>query len=131
MANQTLVVPLSRHMSFIGQRADKVHVTDVAGVTEYEDANGVVRQGVVKEVDRYTISCDECGGDGYYDQRGDVICEGCGRVLSGAKAVLPMEFEKDSDSQETGSFGASRGLGTEQDPAPGTHEPSVPPKEDT
>lgn len=112
---------MSRHMDFVGQRADKAVVVDILGVEQVEQPNGVVRDGVVKEVDHYTVSCNECDGDGYYDQRGEVICEGCGMVLSGEKRpVINTEYsEGDKDS-----MGRGRGLEKMGDQQ-GTHEPGV------
>lgn len=107
---------MSRHTDFIGQRADKLTVVDVGGVEEIEMENGIVKNGVVKEVVHYTMFCDECGRDGYYDRHGEVICEGCGLVLSNRRAVLQEEyddtrgFEKDAKGRR-----GSRG----------SHEPSV------
>lgn len=98
---------MTHHMDFIGQRADKFVVTDLKSIDEVE--GDVVRQdtGIVKEVDHYTISCDECGGDGYYDGRGEIICEGCGMVLSGDdQPVIPTEYNADAKD----SVGSSRGL---------------------
>lgn len=103
---------MSRHMSFIGQRADKIMVV---GFGEMRDGT------ITKEVDRYTVSCDECDGDGYYDQRGDIICEGCGTVLSQRSAVIQTEYDEDN-----GQVGGSRGLEAPKEATPngGTFEPS-------
>jgi hypothetical protein len=96
---------MSHPLDFIGQRADKEVVRSIKGVEEYEQANGVVTSGVVKEVDYYTITCDECGGDGYFDQIGEVVCEDCGLVISGdTEPVINTEFGED------GNVGGSRGL---------------------
>lgn len=73
---------MPRNSNFIGQRADKAIVVDVGGVESVEQANGIVKNGVLKEVKRYTMTCDDCGGDGYYDRHGDVICENCGMVIN-------------------------------------------------
>jgi len=78
-------------VSFVGQRADKFTVTGVDSIQEYENEEGIRTKGVVKKIDHYTISCDECGGDGFYDQRGDVVCEGCGMVLVGDPAPVFMD----------------------------------------
>lgn len=109
------------HMDFIGQRADKVKVTDVMGVEEIEQADGVVREGVVKKVEHYTVSCSECDdGDGYYDDLGEIICEGCGMVLSDKRAVLRTEYSEGPGD----SIGQGRGLEVPADrEIPGTHEP--------
>lgn len=93
-------------MSFIEQRADQMTVTD-AIVGEVEQPNGIVKNGILKEINHYTVSCDECGGDGYYDDLGEIICEGCGMVLSGERQpVIPTEYNADADD----SVGSSRGL---------------------
>lgn len=100
---------MSRHMDFTGQRADKIKV---AGVEATEN-------GVVKDVVRYTVSCTECGADGYYDQRGDVVCDGCGMLLGGAP-VIPTEHGPNpgddghgSDNSDMG--GLTRGVGVVDD----------------
>lgn len=111
-------------MDFVGQRADKIVVVD-STVKEVEDEYGMTKNGVVKEVVHYTMDCNECDGDGYYDQNGEVICEGCGMVLSGDRqATLSTEFSEGSDS-------VGRGRGLEKmdrdsnKTTYGTHEPSV------
>lgn len=112
---------MSRHMDFIGQRADKAIVVDVHSAEDM-DGGGIVKNGVVKEVEEYTIGCDECDGVGYYDQRGEIICDGCGMVLSGEKsAVIKTEFSEG----EKDSIGRGRGLETPPTPVPGTHQPSL------
>jgi tRNA(Ile2) C34 agmatinyltransferase TiaS len=95
------------HMDFIGQRADKAVVKAVTGIEEYEDGNGIRTKGVAKKVEHYTMTCPDCGGDGYFDNRGDVICEDCGVVITDdRKPTLPTEFNEDVDD----SVGSSRGL---------------------
>lgn len=106
---------MSRHTDFIGQRADKEKVVDVKGVEEIELENGIVKNGVVKEVKHYTMTCDECGGEGYYDQLGEVICEGCGMVLSQRPAVLQEEYDNTRGYEKQGNKGRS---------PPGSHQPS-------
>jgi len=109
------------HMSFIGQRADKIKVTDVNHVDEIEHANGIVTSGVVKEVEHYTMTCPDCDGDGYYDQRCDVICEDCGVVISGEQAVIRTEYN--ADAKDSG-MGSSRGLEKMGEAQGAGHEPS-------
>lgn len=106
-------------MEFIGQRADKILVTDLLGVEDYEQANGIVKNGVVKEIEHYTMTCGECDGTGFYEEPGEVICEDCGMVLSGDRQpVFSTEFNADSDS-----MGSSRGL-EKMGEVRGTHQPS-------
>lgn len=101
---------MSRHMDFVGQRADKAVVVGF----------GEMHKGtIVKDVEHYTMSCDECGGDGYYDQRGDVICEGCGMMLNHKPSVLDTEFS-DGDN----GVGKSRGL-AKMDKTQVGHTPST------
>lgn len=72
------------HGDKIEQRADKIKITR----TE-EGEEGDVG---VHNVEHYTMKCDECGGTGYYDDLFMVICDGCGRVLSGdAMPVLNVD----------------------------------------
>lgn len=107
-------------MDFIGQRADKEKVQDVKGVEEVEYPNGMVKNGVLKELNHYTVSCDECGGDGYYDDIGEIICEGCGMVLSGERQpVIQTEF-----SEYDGAVAKGRGVEKMNDTQFG-HEPSI------
>lgn len=100
---------MSRHMDFIGQRADKIVVVGF----------GEMHEGTIaKKVEEYTVSCNECGGDGYYDERGEIICEGCGMVLSGHPATIQTEWSMSDDG-----MGMGRGLekmGDQQF----THQPS-------
>lgn len=112
-------------MDFIGQRADKTLVRDVLEGEEVE-GDTIVKNGVEREIVSYTMSCpdDDCDGDGYYDDIGEVICDGCGCVISGEKQpVVPLEYNADA----TDSMGSSRGL--EKMPGTrgsrGTQEPSI------
>lgn len=114
---------MSYNMDFINQRADKVVVHDVI---EGEDVEGVVivKGGVEREVVSYTMTCPEpdCGGDGYYDELGEVVCEDCGCVISGSgKPVVPTEYNADADD----SMGSSRGLEKMSNSPSGTREPSI------
>jgi len=97
-----------QHMAFIGKRADMMIV---------EGAE--VKDGLVyKNIDYYTIECPECDGTGYYDERGDVICDNCGLMLGG-EPVLPTEHDKDNmEGKDEGTMTeSSRGLkGVKADP---------------
>jgi hypothetical protein len=120
------ILTVSRHMSFIGQRADKINVSDVGPVKDVAietDDDLIIRNGAVKEVERYTISCDDCGGDGYYDQLGEIICDDCGMVISGdSQPMIRTEYSEGSDKQ----IGQGRGLEKmNKEIVPyGTHEPA-------
>lgn len=107
-------------MSFIGQRADK-HIVRDARVATGQKGDGIRREGVVKEVEYYTVTCDECDGTGYYNYKGEIICDECGLVLSGDDdPVIKTEYsEGDSDS-----IGRGRGL-EKMGNVRGTHEPSI------
>lgn len=85
---------MSQQHSFRGKRADKISVNVVADPGDEDDDDVMVIDGRIrKEVEYYTITCDECGGDGYYEERGEVICEDCGLVLSGDDQVtLPVDY---------------------------------------
>lgn len=89
---------MSRHMDFIGQRADQFTVVGLG-----ERHNGII----AKEVEHYTITCEECeNGVGYYDDIGEIICDSCGMVLSGSSdPVLSTEYAGDGET-----IGASRGV---------------------
>lgn len=79
------------HFDFTGQRADKftVHIN---------------RGGI--EIDRYTITCDECDGTGYYNKLGEIICDTCGLVLVGNEDRKPTVFQE---------YGGSRGFSDKED----------------
>lgn len=112
--------PSMSHSSYVGKRADKVVVKAVLGRQEYTDADGNTRVGVAKDVERYTVTCDECDSVGRYDERGEIICEGCGMVLSGeSKPVLRTEYSGEGD------IGKTRGLEKENSPSRGSHDPAV------
>lgn len=78
-----------------GQRADKFVVR--VGAT-----------GNTLEAEFYTMTCPECGSDGRYDNRGDVVCENdeCAVLIAGPESnlVLPVDssgsrgFSKDPDA---------------------------------
>lgn len=103
-------------MDFTGQRADKINVVGV----EIND------EGLVtKEIERYTITCHECDSVGRYDQRGDIICEGCGMILGG-EPVIPTEHGPNPDNDDGGDNsnmgGLTRGVGVVDTPP--FYEPS-------
>lgn len=63
------------NFNHVGKRADKIRASyDV-------EAGRIV-------VENYTMTCPDCEGDGYYDERGDVICEDCGVVIVGSERSL-------------------------------------------
>lgn len=78
-------------VDFTGQRADKFTVD-------------LTRGGI--EIEHYTITCDECGGTGYYNKIGEVICDGCGLVLAGGDSEPPLSFK---------DYSGSRGFSDQED----------------
>jgi len=111
-------------MDFIGKRADNMLIEDVLEGEEYEDAEIIEKQGILRAVTFYTSECPECGGDGYYDKLGEIICEDCGVVISGdEQPTLAIEYSTDGE----GSIGTSRGV--EKMPGSrssrGTRDPSI------
>lgn len=103
---------MSRHTSYVDQRADKAVVVGF----------GEMRDGVIeKEVDRYTITCPECHSPGRYDELGEIVCENdaCGVVISDQQPVINTEF-----SEGEGGMGQGRGL-EKMSTAHSSHEPSV------
>lgn len=70
-------------MNKTGKRADK---TEVVGIKNAKSAEGIpIMHGesrLRKDIERYTITCDDCDGVGRYDDRGEIICEDCGLVIS-------------------------------------------------
>lgn len=113
-------------MDFIGQRADNVVIKDVLEGEDTDEAQTITKNGVERKVVSYTATCpdEDCGGDGYYDDIGEIICEDCGCVISGEKQpVVPLEYNADAKD----SMGSSRGLekmpGTRN--SRGTHQPSI------
>lgn len=111
IANYPLPQHSMQHMNFIGQRADKIVVEDA---TVGEDG------AIYKDVNRYTVTCPECDCVGRYDERGDIICDGCGMVLGG-EPVVPTEHGtgEREDAGGDNMSPASRGLGrTDTPPVP-------------
>lgn len=78
-----------RETNHIGKRADRHRVL---GRTE----------GGFKDVEYYTITCDECGEIGRYEEGGNIICQGCGMVLGGP-VRLSTEFNSGRGWSEKGS----------------------------
>lgn len=72
---------LSDRMDFIGQRADVISVRRATHADPPEEQVG----DPPKVVEQSTVSCDECESVGYIDNIGQIICSGCGMVLSGAR----------------------------------------------
>jgi len=72
-------------MSKIGMRADKVSVRKYYDTNYSEDI--IVKHGVreiisERNVEYFTMTCDLCDGIGRHDERSEVVCEDCGRVIS-------------------------------------------------
>lgn len=108
-------------MDFVGKRADKYTVVD-SKVGTGKKGDGIRRKGVVKHVEYYTVTCDECDGTGYYNDIGEIICDGCGLVLSGdAQPVINTEFSEGNKN----SIGRGRGLEKMHDRADAPHDPSI------
>lgn len=112
--------PMPQQYSFVGQRADKMSITGLSEVDGDHDGHVIRGTGIAKEIEHYTVTCDECredgeGGVGRYDDKGDIICEDCGMVLSGGRqAQLPVDYS------------GSRGYAEEDGDHPmGVVEPSV------
>lgn len=77
------------NVDFQGQRADKIRVRPAEG-EEVPDTDGL---GIPKKVEHYTVTCPECDGVGYYEERGEIICEDCDIVITGDQSVsLPYDF---------------------------------------
>lgn len=95
--------------NFHGQRADKFRVRRATQQDDSEDvSNG-------KVVEFYTVTCFECGGVGWYDNTGDIVCEDCDLIISGDRqAVLPVDYS------------GSRGFTEDKSatPIPGPTQPS-------
>lgn len=113
---------MPRNSSFVGQRADKAIVVDVGGVETIEQPSGMVKNGVVKEVQRYTITCPLCDGDGYYDQRGDIVCEDCACVINDRPVAIREDY-----SGSRGFRDNTRGArdGDSRNRTEATNEPSI------
>lgn len=92
---------------FIGQRADKAIVKEVLEPDDEEADTLMVAAsgGRVKKVEHYTVTCNECdNGVGYYDEKGDIICDSCGMVLNERPTAIPDGF-KDGRGFDTGDDG--------------------------
>lgn len=48
---------------------------------------------LLKEVEYSTSECGECGGEGWKDEHGDVICRDCGMVLNATPEIIPYDPE--------------------------------------
>jgi len=123
--HQPTIVMCPDSMDFINQRADSLLIEDVLDGEEYDDAVVIEKQGTLRAIQCHTSVCPDCGGDGYYNQIGEIICEECGVVISGdEQAMLSIEYDADESDD---SVGSSRGLekmpGTRT--SRGTHEPSI------
>jgi len=63
---------------------------------EWETYPGVFGPStLLKEVEYSTSECDECGGEGWHDHRGDVICEDCGMMLNSTPMIVPEDGFQD------------------------------------
>lgn len=79
-------------------RADKFEITGIKS-EQRGDGTYLMSRGtygpntLVKEVLHYTMGCPECGSEGWYNHRGEVICEDdeCAVVISGDKPVILPE----------------------------------------
>lgn len=59
---------------------------------EWETYGGVYGPStLLKEVEHSTSECDECGGEGWKDEHGDVICRDCGMVLNASPEMIPYD----------------------------------------
>lgn len=92
--NTTLDLVMHQH-SYVGKRADKFTIDDIVEADEDEIDGHIVRAGqTMKVVSHYTMTCSDCGGDGRYDDRGEVICEDCGFVVSGDRPItLAVDYD--------------------------------------
>lgn len=61
---------------------------------------------LLKEVEHSTSTCDECGGEGWYDHRGDVICEDCGMMLNSTPMMVPEDGFNDRTGGPTAGSGS-------------------------
>ena len=60
---------------------------------------------LLKEVEYSTAECDECGGEGWKDHHGDVVCQECGMVLSERPMTIPRRFsEGDHSGGDTAGY---------------------------
>lgn len=113
---------MSQHLSFRGKRADG-HVVTGIHVGKGQRGDGPIRHGVVKEVEYYTLTCpdDDCDGEGYYNDIGEVICENCSIVISGD------DQPKLQTETHTGEgHGQGRGMEVMRNHNQlGTHQPSI------
>lgn len=64
------------HLNRTNMRADKTRVT---GIRNMKTSRGIpimpgTETRLRKDLERYTMACPECGTEGEYDDRGDVVC---------------------------------------------------------
>lgn len=99
-------------MNKTGKRADSVMVT---GIKNPRDSFGRFvfyndETRLRKEIERYTVTCEECEGTGRYDERGEITCEDCGLVLSDKGDGKTMyQMYADKYSGQGGANQASHG----------------------
>lgn len=102
--------------SKVGKRADKEKVVDIKNPKnsrgQYVLFDGETR--LRKEVEQYTMTCDmeNCDGIGRYDERGEVVCEDCGRVISQNPDGGPSDLlypEDNFGGNDAGSSDISKG----------------------
>lgn len=61
---------------------------------EWETYPGVFGPNtLMKRVEHSTSTCSECGGEGWKDELGDVICNGCGLVLNSSPQIIAYDPE--------------------------------------
>lgn len=59
---------------------------------EWEVYKGVYGANtLLKEVEATEQDCGECGGEGWYDEKGDVICNCCGLLLNSTPMMIPED----------------------------------------
>ncbi|WP_229112797.1 DUF2318 domain-containing protein [Halapricum desulfuricans] len=60
---------------------------------------------LLKQVEHGTSTCDECGGEGWYDHHGDIICNTCGMVLNRTPLIVPEDEFNDRAGDPSGNGG--------------------------
>jgi len=122
MQTDTTSLPklMPQQYSFVGQRADKLTVEGVVGPDDVDEGEWLVDGKVMKKVSHYTVQCPDCGGDGYYDEKGQIVCEDCPVVISGnEQPAIPVDYTNSR------GFTGKRDDQSDGDHPQGVTEPSI------
>lgn len=88
---------MSGHISRVGQRVDKISVTDDHDMYRKDGtpvlADSKVGRIVEKQVVSYTMYCPDCGIPAWFNSHSEPVCPECGLICDGGqgKSVIREE----------------------------------------